>query len=131
MKIEKKFGATGLQVKYQNSYGKVIAMVNQQDLEAAVAEMATVLYVNRPNETNQYEPASTKQADVPPGWIQYTTGDGQAYYYNTITGETSWEIPKTSENKPNKDVWVEYKTDDGQTYYYNTITQETSWEKPK
>ena len=128
MKIEKKFGTSGLVIKYQNSYGQVVALGTQQDLEAAVAEMAAVLYVNKPNETNQYEPASTKQEKSTSDWIEYTTGDGQAYYYNTVTGETTWELPVVSKAPQ---TWEEYKTDDGQTYYYNTITKETSWEKPK
>eukprot|EP00933_Yihiella_yeosuensis_P021570 TRINITY_DN17044_c0_g2_i1.p1 TRINITY_DN17044_c0_g2~~TRINITY_DN17044_c0_g2_i1.p1 ORF type:complete len:244 (-),score=51.27 TRINITY_DN17044_c0_g2_i1:29-721(-) len=37
---------------------------------------------------------STKESrDLPPGWEAYTTGEGQVYYGNLETGESSWTPP--------------------------------------
>jgi len=37
-------------------------------------------------------------SDVPTPWTQYETEQGETYFYNPETGESVWELPKTSES---------------------------------
>ena len=34
---------------------------------------------------------------LPPNWVAYQTEDGKIFYSNSVTGESRWEIPTTSE----------------------------------
>jgi hypothetical protein len=85
-------------------------------------------------------------------WVEAQDDDGQTYYYNAKTDETSWDRPvefnnkyKAGENgeeegkdegtsvaKEAKTVgnWEEAQDDEGRTYYYNAKTDETSWDRP-
>lgn len=61
-------------------------------------------------------------------WKQYfDEQSGQVYYYNEVTGESSWEL---NAYKKLPHGWREYYTDDGYPYYCNDETQETTWDYP-
>ncbi|CAH6720528.1 pre-mRNA-processing protein Prp40p [[Candida] jaroonii] len=60
-------------------------------------------------------------------WQKVNDDEGNVYYYNPETQETSWTNPDES----SVGEWQEFTTDDGQKYYYNTKTQETTWDKPE
>ncbi|OEU13171.1 hypothetical protein FRACYDRAFT_155497, partial [Fragilariopsis cylindrus CCMP1102] len=63
---------------------------------------------------------------------------GTVYYYNSETGESSWDRP-TSAVDDNQDIpdplpecWVETEDESsGKMYYFNSLTGETSWDRPK
>lgn len=63
-------------------------------------------------------------------WETLTDDQGQVYYYNSNTQETSWTLPEKEAAKTTHGPWVAYTTDDGTEYYYNETTQETTWDKP-
>ena len=79
-------------------------------------------------------------------WVaQLDESSGSTYYFNTLTGESTWEKPEgwpeeaeateteaVAEEPKEKDLWTEV-LDEGsnQVYYFNTVTGESSWEKPE
>ena len=46
-----------------------------------------------------------------PAWVAAVTDDGDKYWFNKHTGETSWTPPM----KPGEYAWVALKDDDGDT----------------
>eukprot|EP00750_Incisomonas_marina_P009451 INCI16007.3.p1 GENE.INCI16007.3~~INCI16007.3.p1 ORF type:complete len:819 (+),score=185.80 INCI16007.3:269-2725(+) len=48
---------------------------------------------------------------------------GDVYYFNSATGETSWDKPAVLS-------WKIGVTPDGQTYYYNKTTKQSTFDKP-
>ena len=35
-----------------------------------------------------------EEVDLPPNWRSATAADGKMYYFNELTGETSWTVPE-------------------------------------
>ncbi|KAJ2449116.1 U1 snRNP protein [Coemansia sp. RSA 2336] len=70
-----------------------------------------------------HEPSAT-------AWIEYTSPDGRAYYYNRDTKTTTWEKPDELKTPQERDsVWKEYSKD-GRPYWYNTVTKKSTWTRP-
>ena len=92
------------------------------------------------------------------GWAAVPSDDGE-YYYNSLSGETSWDKPielggdggvaaaaaaaaadapalddEAAATAPDgallAEGWVAVATEDGETYYHNEATGETAWEPP-
>ena len=57
--------------------------------------------------------------------------NGLAWYYNAVTGESTWVEPEGGENSAVLPIWREM-TDEatGNTYFYNRETGESTWERP-
>lgn len=74
-------------------------------------------------------------------WTAVTDeSSGQTYYFNTVTNETSWDVPieyldlsapAESVTETAVSQWeVVYDEASDSSYYYNATTGETSWEQP-
>ncbi|XP_077425110.1 WW domain-binding protein 4 isoform X2 [Vanacampus margaritifer] len=74
-------------------------------------------------------------------WVEGWTDDGHAYYYNTVTGDSQWDIPEgfqgnsdfvqhEQHKSSSGSAWMEAVSPDGYAYWYNTETGESRWEKP-
>eukprot|EP00937_MAST-01D_sp_MAST-1D-sp2_P001969 g1969.t1 len=86
------------------------------------------------------------EGGLPEGWELVDDGSGQRYYYNSSTGESSWEPPAlplpSSAPAPTAAPalavaesaraagWELVDDGSGQRYYYNSSTGESSWEPP-
>ncbi|KAJ2656571.1 U1 snRNP protein [Coemansia sp. RSA 1199] len=63
-------------------------------------------------------------------WVEYTSPDGRAYFYNRDTKVTTWEKPDELKTQQELDsVWKEYAKD-GRPYWYNTRTKQSTWTRP-
>ncbi|XP_052204775.1 pre-mRNA-processing protein 40C isoform X6 [Diospyros lotus] len=78
-------------------------------------------------------------------WTAHKTGGGGVYYYNALTGESTYEKPAGFMGEPDKVTaqptpvswekltgtdWALVTTNDGKRYYYNTKTKLSSWQIP-
>ena len=72
--------------------------------------------------------AALKQMQLS-GWKLGCDDDGRNYYYNNITGETSWEMPD-GWVPAEEEIWVKNMDAAGNTYYFNQLSQETAWFPP-
>ncbi|VEU34087.1 unnamed protein product [Pseudo-nitzschia multistriata] len=94
------------------------------------------------------------RGDIVHDWSAFRDDNGEIFYHNSKTDETSWDPPpdnapfnpvetKEGEDKEDKNKeeeekttatardWVEYMDDEkGEPYYFNTVTQETVLERP-
>eukprot|EP00945_MAST-04E_sp_MAST-4E-sp1_P002556 g2556.t1 len=52
-------------------------------------------------------------------WEAAEAEDGQIYYYNSATNQTSWDAPL--------EAWERVLTEDGRPYFHNVLTNETAW----
>eukprot|EP01134_Creolimax_fragrantissima_P004711 CFRG4711T1 len=116
---------------------------------------------NRPNlrmgfPTHGMRPVGASGPRYP--WKIYHTPEGEAYYHNEVTNETTWTEPNpvqqtlsstynglaehpsltsastpTPEHAPGqlavKKVWERYETG-GKEYFYNVISKQSVWDKP-
>ncbi|CEP10985.1 hypothetical protein [Parasitella parasitica] len=85
---------------------------------------------------------------LPPGWIEHRTPTGQPYWYNTVSGQSSWLFPsplpplsqqETQPKKKKKQIkkkipgtnWLFVLTHDGFEFYYDRDTKTSVWEMPE
>jgi len=68
-------------------------------------------------------------ATINASWKQGSDVTGRNYYYNYVTGETSWD-PPDHYKAPVKDTWLRQQDEKGNVYYYNMFTGESSWLPP-
>merc|ERR1712072_1427487 len=56
-------------------------------------------------------------------------GEGTNYYYNWVTGESSYEKPE-GWYPPAEEVWIKQTDAKGNVYYFNQDTLESAWFPP-
>lgn len=68
---------------------------------------------------------STPAAKVAQKWHEAVdAGTGRTYFWNSLTGETSWIRPSATALP---EGWAEAQDGEGKVYYYHTTTGEVRW----
>ena len=67
--------------------------------------------------------------NLPSGWSQAKDPQGETYYYNRSSGETSYTKPE-KKGRGLPAGWAETKDASGTTYYYNSSTSESTYTRP-
>ncbi|GMI10360.1 hypothetical protein TrRE_jg6693 [Triparma retinervis] len=70
---------------------------------------------------------------LPDGWQKVDDPQYGCYYWHTITGETSYELPGEKKEEEGGELpagWEKVDDPTHGTYYFNSATGETSWEFP-
>ncbi len=93
-----------------------------------------------PHAAKKEEPAKAAKKALPAGWEELATDDGELYYYNSATDETSWDFPEDkgkpaaaaapAKEEPLPVGWEALQDEKGKTYFSHTSGQ-SSWTRPK
>lgn len=90
----------------------------------------------------KFSAAANEQSDA---WTAHKTEAGVVYYYNALTGESTYDKPPSFKGETEKvsvqpvpvsmvnlpgTEWVLVSTTDGKKYYYNNKTKVSSWQIP-
>jgi len=82
-----------------------------------------------------FMPESDSEDELPPGWEERATLEGQVYYANRDTQSTQWHHPRTKCRKrvPGKLPlgWKRDVMSDGRILYVNQETQKTTFSDPR
>lgn len=82
------------------------------------------------NEISSPPPSNDQINDIlPNGWSKEVDEYGQVYYYNSTTGESSWE-PPVQMNQKHHGPWVQHTDSNGREYWVHNITGRSVWELP-
>ncbi|XP_047330248.1 pre-mRNA-processing protein 40C isoform X2 [Impatiens glandulifera] len=105
-------------------------------------DMPPVAYEKLLNNVNKDGPAIREELNA---WTAHRTEAGVVYYYNALTGESTYGKPAGFKGEPEKVTaqttpvsweklsgtdWTLVITNDGKKYYHNTKTQLSSWQIP-
>lgn len=90
--------------------------------------------------------------ELDPRWRVCVSHHAQVYYYDTVTGESTWQLPGSGGSSGSLEAeglslsggsgseadggeglpegWKIMKSHDGHIYYYSTVTHQSQWERP-
>ncbi|GMH70342.1 hypothetical protein TL16_g05387 [Triparma laevis f. inornata] len=86
--------------------------------------------------------------ELPEGWEAFVDDDGNTYYYNAGSGESTYDFPVGGEGGGGgggddgyggggeggggeaASPWEQYFDESGQSYYYNSVTGDSTYENP-
>ena len=105
---------------------------NQAQDQTWVKQHAIVIPSYTAQQPSRYSVEAGKQDEQGSQWIsELDPKTGRAYYWNSKTGASQWERPKSDQNRSSSPWITEFDSTTGQTYYWNVNTHESRWERPQ
>ena len=98
---------------------------NRLDAERVEAERVRDIAIEDKRRTDE-----NMRATINASWKQGSDVNGRNYYYNYVTGESSWDVPEGFKVPVAINKWLKQLDDRQNVYYYNMETQESSWLPP-
>ena len=98
---------------------------NRLDAERVEAERVRDIAIEDKRRTDE-----NMRATINASWKQGSDVNGKNYYYNYVTGESSWDVPEGFKVPVAINKWLKQLDDRQNVYYYNMETQESSWLPP-
>jgi len=140
-------------IENEEALAEVSVENGNQEEGVALVDVDPPLVSARSNKSSRSEipPTPTKEeVESSPrigSWMACYDHDGNKYYYNTETEESSWDKPEgfievtavedtpDDEEEEGKDVvrigdWTQATTDDGHVYWVHDMTGESTWDTP-
>ncbi|XP_068775072.1 rho GTPase-activating protein 27 isoform X3 [Struthio camelus] len=137
----------------QRSKSRVSRLLNLGKVHKEPEKPPTPVYLNIQELQEEAAAASSaSQGQEEPhsslaDWETHTdTDSGHLFYYNPVTGETTWDCPfeqaedgvspaaspaSSLAHSPELAEWGQYMDEaSGQAFFYNSVTGETSWDPP-
>ena len=112
--------------KYYSDHNPVLFTISLESVEPLVEAPIWMSVKNSDGDTyywNQKTGETSWDKPLLPNWTQVADENGDNYYWNIVTQETSWEAPFPS-------IWTQVEDDNGDNYYWNIVTQQSSWDPP-
>ncbi|MBN3305430.1 RHG27 protein, partial [Amia calva] len=113
----------------------LLAQVESENPSSAVYVNVAELKKGRaePDTTPAPPPARRTLSTSSVDWEVHVDKDsGQEFFYNTLTGQTTWEIPTLPAPFELGSDWEQHLDEaSGRYYFYNSVTGDTSWEPPE
>ena len=94
---------------------------------------------NLPPKSLPHDRSASPALLLPPNWTTVLSqSKKQVYYFNTLTSESTWDHPGSTQETPgssrarqDKDEWTQvFSVSKQQYYFFNTVTGECMWERP-
>jgi hypothetical protein len=82
---------------------------------------------------NKAERSSTENADetaLPLNWSELQDEYGRTYFYNSVSGASSWYRPTGDSEEVIVGDWLQQFDENGNEYWVNQVSGESAWELP-
>ncbi len=116
-----------------SSLGSPLEMINETSEREAKKEEEEEEKRKTKKKKKKKKKETARMSTLPDGWLRQHDDDGNKYYIDHETGESTWEKPAAAHGRGVSTLpsgWVRQRDADGNKFYINAESGESTWEKP-